>query len=269
MFFRKVFAAQIFGSIFFQRDARIAALLRTPVHEPILADVEVARTGAAPPIVCFALGDIVLESVDARKPALAHSHDFFEDFNLASAERFQLSLAVVQNAHGAGEAQFLRAASNLQRVLRIFHAAAKHGINVHLKHGVVGEQFQFLIKDLEAFHGNFVGHRVVDADLQIFQPRAVKPLDAFGGEEISVRDHSGKDSVLAHARDDLVEFGVQERLAAADRHDRRAEISQTVDPANHFRDVDRLREIVEFVAICAGQIAASGRDDMHEQRMPR
>src|SRR4029077_2913285 len=136
--------------------------------------------------------------------------DFFKNFDFAPSERFQLTLAVMQDAHGAGEAQFLRAACNLQSVLRIFHAAAQHGIDINLKHGVVSEQLQFLIEDFKALHGTFIHHGVVDADLQVFEARAIEALDAFGGEEIAVGDHSGKDSVFAHARDDQVKLRMQE-----------------------------------------------------------
>ncbi len=175
----------------------------------------------------------------------------------------------MQNAHGAGEAQLPRAARHRQRVLRIFHAAAQHGIDVHLKHGVLGQQLQFLIEHLEALFGDFVGHRVVDADLQILEPGAVQPLNAFGRQQVAVRDDPRQDSVAAHPRDDLVKLRMQQRLAAADRHDRRAHLRQTIDPPEHFGDLDWLREIVEFIAIRAGKIASPDRNDVHQQRMPR
>ena len=62
---------------------------------------------------------------------------------------------------------------------------------------------------------------------------------------------------------------MQERFAAADGNNGRADFAQPVDPANHFRGVHRLRKIVKFVAVRAGQIAAPDRNDMHEQRMAR
>src|SRR6202030_265773 len=96
---RKIFAAAVFGRVFFKRHARVSALLRAPVNQSILADVEIARAGAASPFVRFTSCDVVLETVEARKPPLAHAHDFFEDFGLAGSERLQLSLAVVQDAH--------------------------------------------------------------------------------------------------------------------------------------------------------------------------
>ena len=39
---RKVFPPAIFGRIFFERHAWVSALLRAPVNESILADVEIA-----------------------------------------------------------------------------------------------------------------------------------------------------------------------------------------------------------------------------------
>ena len=49
-----------------ERHAGIAALLRAVVHEPVFADVEIARAGAAPPLVRLAVGQVVLEVRDAR-----------------------------------------------------------------------------------------------------------------------------------------------------------------------------------------------------------
>ena len=51
--------------------------------------------------------------------------------------------------------------------------------------------------------------------------------------------------------------------------DRRAHLRQAVDPPQHFGGVHRLREIIEFIAVRAGQIAAPDRNDVHQQRMPR
>jgi len=62
---------------------------------------------------------------------------------------------------------------------------------------------------------------------------------------------------------------MQQRFAAADGHNGRADFAQAVDPANHFRGFHRLRKIVKFVAVGAGQIAAPDRNDMHKQRMAR
>ena len=47
----------------------------------------------------------------------------------------------MQDADGAGEAEFLRAARHGQGVFGIFHAAAEHGIDIHLENGVIGQKF--------------------------------------------------------------------------------------------------------------------------------
>jgi len=67
--------------------------------------------------------------------------------------------------------------------------------------------------------------------------------------------------------DDVVEFGVQQRLAAADRDDGRPQLAQLVDAAEHGVQRDWAGDIVEFVAVRAGQIAAAHGDDVGQQRV--
>src|SRR5262249_43287409 len=71
-FFAEVFAADIGHGVGFERNRGESALLRAVVHEPVFADVEVARAGAAAPLVGAALGDVVLKGVHAREAALLH-----------------------------------------------------------------------------------------------------------------------------------------------------------------------------------------------------
>ena len=58
---------------------------------------------------------------------------------------------------------------------------------------------------------------------------AIQPLDPLGGQQVSVGDHAGDHAVRADVRDDLVEFGMQQRLAAADGDDGGAQLGQMVD----------------------------------------
>ena len=60
---------------------------------------------------------------------------------------------------------------------------------------------------------------------------------------------------------------MQQRFAAADGDDGGAHGAQAIDAAEHILGGDRVREVVEFIAIGAGQIAAARGDDVHEQRM--
>ena len=50
--------------VFGERHAGVAALLRAVVHQAVFADIEVARAGAAAPVVGPALGDGFLELVE-------------------------------------------------------------------------------------------------------------------------------------------------------------------------------------------------------------
>src|SRR5271154_360239 len=61
------FALALSGGVFGERDARVAALLGAIVHQAVLADIEVARSCAATPLILATRGDIVLESVHARE----------------------------------------------------------------------------------------------------------------------------------------------------------------------------------------------------------
>jgi hypothetical protein len=140
-------------------------------------------------------------------------------------------------------------------------------VDVHGKLRVLGQQLQFLVQHLQALLRNFVRLHVVDADLQVFQPRAVQPLDALSGEQIAVGDESGNDPLPPNVPDHLVQLGMQQRLAPADGDHRRSQRSQPVHapeqlPCGHGR-----REVVILVAVGAGKIAPAHGDQMHQQRV--
>src|SRR5580693_5262720 len=75
-FLRQIFAAQIFTGVILQRSSRIAALLRAVVDESVLANVEIAGSSTASPVVGQTFGDVVLKCVDPGKAA------FFERLHL-------------------------------------------------------------------------------------------------------------------------------------------------------------------------------------------
>jgi len=82
-----------------ERNSRMPALLRAIVDETIFADIEVAGSGAAPPVIIEAGGDIALKGVDAGEGTLSERHDFAEDFRFALAKGLKLPAAIVQDAH--------------------------------------------------------------------------------------------------------------------------------------------------------------------------
>ena len=66
-FLGNVFALNVFHRVGFERFGGETALLRAIVDQAVFAYVQIARTSAATPIARFAIGDIFLEVVEARK----------------------------------------------------------------------------------------------------------------------------------------------------------------------------------------------------------
>jgi len=233
-FLGEIFAIAPLIGVIGQGNARIAALLRAVMHEAILADVEVARAGAASPFVFQALSNVVLELIHAREGALAERHNLFKNFPFALAQRLKLAVAVVQNANCGRESELDRAVRHFQGILRAVNSAAEDGIDVYVKLGMFSEKLELLIEHLQALLRDVVGHHVVDADLQILKSRAIQPIDSRGSEQIAVGDHSGDTAICANALDDGVEFRVQKRFAAADGDDAGAHRAEAVYAAEHF-----------------------------------
>ena len=158
-----------------------------------------------------------------------------------------------------------RALRDSRGILRILDSAADDGVDIHRELGVLGEIFQFLVEHLQALHGNIVRLEVVDADLQMFEAGIVQRHDLLRRQQISVGDHSGNHAVMTNSLNDLLDFGMQQRFAAADRHDGRSQLSQAVDAAEHFSVGIRRGEIVVLVAISAGEIASPCGNDVGQQ----
>ena len=68
-FFGEEFALDDLGGVVGDRNARVAALLRAVADDPVLVDVEIARARSAAPVVRLAIGDGLLEAVEARVAA--------------------------------------------------------------------------------------------------------------------------------------------------------------------------------------------------------
>ena len=94
-------------------------------------------------------------------------------------QRLQLSAAVVNDADGRAEAQLQRALADGERILRIAHAAAHHGIDVHVEIGMFGQQLQLLVENLQALLGDVVRRDVINRDLQPFESGPIQPLNAL------------------------------------------------------------------------------------------
>jgi len=192
------------------------------VNQPVFADVEIARSGAAAPVIGQTFGDVVLEAMHAREAAFFQSLHLVIDAAFLFAQRLQLPVAIVNDADRRCEAQLDRTLSDYQRVLRMRDPAANHRVDIHMEVGMLGQELQFLVQDLQALLRDVVGVYVVDGNLQPLEAGAVQALNAFRNQEIAVGDETGDHPVGTDATDDVIEFGVHQRLAAGDRHHRGA-----------------------------------------------
>ena len=156
---------------------------------------------------------------------------------------------------------------NRQRVLGIGDASADDGVDVDVEVGVLGEHAQLGVEDLERLLRDVVGHDVVDGNLHVIEAGGVEAGDAVGHQQVAVGDHAGDGAGLADLADDVVELGVQQRLATGDGDDGGAEAAEMVDAAAHFVDVDGVGDVVELVAVGAGEVAAAHGHDVRHVRM--
>jgi len=138
-----------------------------------------------------------------------------------------------------------------------------------VKSGVLGQHTQFLVEHLEALLGNVVGHDVIDGDLQVLEPGAVEALDALGGEQVAIGDDAGDHAVAANARQDGVQVGMQQRLAAADGDDGGSQVGQAAKPLAHHFERYGFGMVVVFVAVGAREIAAAHGNDVRHDGMVR
>ena len=175
----------------------------------------------------------------------------------------------MNDADGRAEAKLQRAPADGQRVLRIVDATTDHGINVHVKVGVLGQHLQLLVQNLQAFLRDVIRIDVINRNLQPFEAGFVEALDAIRHQQISIGDHSGDAAVLANAPYDLVQLRMQQRLAATNGDHGRAQLTQLVHTLEHQVERHRFGEVVVLVAVLTGQVAAAHRDQVRQQRMIR
>src|SRR5581483_11326027 len=134
----QILAADVRDRILFQRNARIATLLRAVVHQPILADIQITRPSATAPLVWTSERDVVLKCIHPSEAAFFQRLHLVINATFFFAQGLQLAFAVVNDADRRAESKLQCALANGQRVLRITHAAADYGIDVHVKLGVLG-----------------------------------------------------------------------------------------------------------------------------------
>lgn len=95
----------------------------------------------------------------------------------------------------------------------------------------------------------------------------VELADAVGAEEVSVGDEGGDAAMLADLADLLVEVGMEEWFASAEGDDFGAEGGEEIDATKHLYGWHWIGDLVVFVAVCAGEIAAANGNDVGEDGM--
>lgn len=171
----------------------------------------------------------------------------------------------MNDADCGGKAEFDGALRHGKSVFGMMDAAAEDGIDVDVKISVLGKELELLVEDFEALFRDFVRHGVINADLEKFETGAIEAFNSVGRKQIAVGDHAGDHSAVTNAADNVIEFGMEERLAAADGDDRSAEGSQAVNAPEHLLEWHGLRVIVKLIAICARQVTAADRNDVSEE----
>ena len=260
--------------VLIERRAGEPALLRAVVDQPLLADIQIARAGAAAPLVGLPVGEVGLK---ARNPRVEILHDLPRTADggrhlvvhlpFRWRERLQVAGSIVDDANRGREAELPRARVDRPRVFGVLDAAAEHRVDVDVEGGVVLQVLQLLVEHPQALLGHIVGLDVVDADLQKIEPGAVELVNPFGHEKIAVRDEAGHHAPVPDVPDEAVEIRMQHRLAAAESDDGGAERRELVDPAQHGLGGDRRRHLVVLVAVAAIDVAAANGNDLHEQRV--
>ena len=132
-FLRIVFPIEVLHRVILESNARVAALLRTPMDQTVFTDVEITSSGAATPVVRLALGDAVLKPVETRVIAVPQFLDRLEDTLFFVRERLERAVVVVYDADRGREPQFDGAARNDERVFGRLDPTADHGIDVDMK----------------------------------------------------------------------------------------------------------------------------------------
>src|SRR5215469_15198554 len=110
--FRVELAVPHFRRVLFERYPRIPALLRTPVHQPILANIQIARARPASPAVGFPARHVMLKTVESRERPLAQRHDLFKNLDFARPKWLQLPVVVVDDSHRTGQPEVHGSARN-------------------------------------------------------------------------------------------------------------------------------------------------------------
>src|SRR5262245_50416043 len=143
-----VFPSQVGGAIALQGNCRMTALLRAPVHQAVLADVEIPGAGAAMPLVGPTEGEILLKAVVVceGERRLPKANRLFKYRMLHLVKKAQTTGPIVNDADGCREPELVGAVCDRQRVGWLTDPTADDRVDGHVELGVGGEPPQLLIE---------------------------------------------------------------------------------------------------------------------------
>src|SRR5436190_20662307 len=102
-FLRIVFPIKIIHRVLLKWNARITALLRTPVDKAVLADVEIPRARSAAPVVGLPFGYAVLKPIQSGMIFITELLHLLKNLFLSNGKRLQSSIIIVNDSHGSRE----------------------------------------------------------------------------------------------------------------------------------------------------------------------
>ena len=223
------------------RNARIPALLAAIVHQPVLADVQVARPRPAPPVVRPPLHNRFLKLVELRvvgllpvassrsRPAPLPSFSGFScpspswiipivDSNPSSSARLPITSASLG---------FLKPPPTTE-LMFTWNSAYSASI------------CSFLSSTFRLFFETSSGSRLSIEICMWSRPAAFSRSIRSGVQQIAVGDHAGNGAGLPHAANNVVQVGMRQRLAARDADHGRSQPPQVVDAPQHLLQRHRL-----------------------------
>ena len=146
-----ILAPQILRTVTLERCGGAAPLLRAPVNEPVLADIEIAGAGGAMPVVGSAYREILLKPVVVCKieGGLSDRNHLLQHPALMIVERQQLAAAVVDDPGGRGKAELAGSPRHGDGIIGMPDARADHRIDSDVEFGIRRQPLEFLIQKLQ------------------------------------------------------------------------------------------------------------------------
>src|SRR5439155_22684148 len=129
-FLRDGLAAHVLDCVLVERLCRVPALLRTVMHQAVLADIQISRAGAAAPVVLTAVRDIVLEKIQLPVAAAAQFFGLEVYRALVLCQRTKLAVPIMDDPDCRGKSQLNGTPADCQGIRGIVNPAADHGVDI-------------------------------------------------------------------------------------------------------------------------------------------